>query len=67
VNGKQEGKVRSDLNKREFNGLKGLYEFPDGSKYEGEWKDHKMHGDGSFTDLNGNKWEGIFTNLEGVY
>jgi len=38
--------------------VKGLYEFPDGSKYEGEWKDQKMHGDGVFTDLNGNKWEG---------
>lgn len=38
--------------------IKGLYEFPDGSKYEGEWKDQKMHGDGVFTDLNGNKWEG---------
>jgi len=24
-----------------------------------------MHGDGSFTDLNGNKWEGIF--VDGIY
>ena len=39
--------------------FKGLYEFPDGSKYEGEWKDHKMNGDGAYTDIHGNKWEGI--------
>ena len=38
--------------------MKGVYEFPNGSKYEGEWKNHKMHGEGVFTDIDSNKWEG---------
>jgi hypothetical protein len=32
------------------NNMQGIYEFPDGTLYEGEWKDHKMHGEGYFID-----------------
>lgn len=39
----------------------GCYEFADGSKYEGEWKDHRMHGEGTYTDIDGNKWQGNYT------
>jgi len=28
--------------------------------YEGEWNEHKMHGEGYFVDKDGNKWEGKF-------
>lgn len=42
---------------------KGTYEFPNGTIYEGEWKNHQMHGEGYL--LNGIKWEGEFVN--GVY
>eukprot|EP00960_Hanusia_phi_P044850 756862-Hanusia_phi.AAC.1 len=29
------------------------YIWPDGGKYEGEWKDGKMHGNGKFIEVNG--------------
>ena len=32
--------------------------YPNGNKYEGEWKDGMMHGKGVLTDLDGNKYEG---------
>jgi hypothetical protein len=38
--------------------IKGTYEFPDGTLYEGEFKDHRMHGEGYYIDKNGNRWEG---------
>ena len=45
--------------------MKGVYEFQDGSIYDGEWKEHKMHGEGCYIDRSGNKYEGEF--VEGVY
>ena len=42
-----------------------MYEFPDGAIYDGEWKDHKMHGEGQFIDRKGQKWEGEF--VDGIY
>jgi hypothetical protein len=44
---------------------KGTYEFPDGTLYEGEFVNHKMHGEGYYIDKNGSKWEGEFE--EGLY
>jgi hypothetical protein len=44
---------------------KGIYEFSDGTYYEGYWKDHRMHGEGLFIDKNGKKWEGEF--VEGTF
>lgn len=32
--------------------------FPNGDGYEGEWKDDKYHGQGTFTAPNGNKYIG---------
>lgn len=43
----------------------GIYEFSDGTYYEGYWKDHRMHGEGLFIDKNGKKWEGEF--VEGTF
>mmetsp|Transcript_18330 Transcript_18330/g.41729 ORF Transcript_18330/g.41729 Transcript_18330/m.41729 type:complete len:306 (-) Transcript_18330:52-969(-) len=34
------------------------YIWPDGGKYEGEWKDGKMHGNGKFIEVNGTWYEG---------
>ena len=28
--------------------------------YDGEWKDHKMHGEGQFIDRKGQKWESLW-------
>jgi hypothetical protein len=43
----------------------GKYTFVDGCVYEGEWFNHKMHGEGVFIDIEGNRWEGEF--VEGIY
>lgn len=32
---------------------KGIYEFPDGTIYEGEWGNHRMHGEGYYIDSKG--------------
>lgn len=33
----------------------GKYVWPDGRSYEGEWQDNKMHGTGTYIDLNGHR------------
>jgi len=38
----------------------GTYTFPDGQKYEGEWKDDEYHGQGTFTWSDGDKYVGEF-------
>ena len=38
----------------------GSYTFPDGTKYEGEWKDDKKHGQGTYIYSDGIKWVGGF-------
>ena len=49
--------------------LRGIMNYKDGSKYEGQWKDDKRHGKGVFTSMNYNnpnlagiKYEGEFNN-----
>ena len=37
---------------------KGVFNFPDGRKYEGEYIDDKKHGYGTFTWPDGRKWVG---------
>jgi len=37
-------------------------EFPDGSKYEGKWKDGEKHGQGTLTSPGGDKYVGKFKN-----
>ena len=38
----------------------GVYIFPKGEKYEGEWKDGKRHGHGTYTFSDGEKYVGEF-------
>ena len=50
---------------------KGIMEWKDGSKYDGEWKDNKAHGKGKFYHINGHQYEGNWENNkangEGTY
>jgi hypothetical protein len=34
----------------------------DGTSYEGEWTNNKMNGDGTYIDIEGVNWTGIFVN-----
>jgi hypothetical protein len=47
-----------------YSGL-GRYTFPDGSYYEGEFVENKMHGDGCFVDTQNEAWRGKFYNNNG--
>ena len=60
------GKVRRNGTEGGFNG-KGTYNWPDGDKYVGEWKDGMMHGQGTVTWPSGSKYAGEFKddNLHG--
>jgi hypothetical protein len=40
--------------------FKGIYEWSDGRKYEGEWKNNKMEGYGVFTWPDGRRYEGEY-------
>ena len=40
----------------------GVLTFPDGSKYEGEWKNGFMNGEGTFTWSDGKQKSGIWEN-----
>ncbi|MCQ2224473.1 MAG: hypothetical protein MJZ14_01950 [Paludibacteraceae bacterium] len=40
----------------------GEFRFPDGRKYEGEWSNGTLHGNGVMTWPNGNRYEGLFAN-----
>jgi hypothetical protein len=50
-----------NLNNNKKHG-KGIYTFPDGSKYDGDWEDNKKHGKGIFTWFDGSKYEGYYKN-----
>jgi hypothetical protein len=39
---------------------KGTQEFPDGSKYDGQWRNGKQYGEGTFTHANGDVFKGHF-------
>ena len=41
---------------------KGIYNWPTGENYNGEWKDEKFNGKGTYTYANGNKYVGEFKN-----
>ena len=38
----------------------GAYEYPNGNRYEGEWKEGKQHGHGTYTWADGTRYEGEF-------
>ena len=42
----------------------GTYEFPDGEKYVGKWKNHKKHGQGNCTLADGKKKVGKWKDNE---
>jgi hypothetical protein len=41
--------------------LVGVYVWPQGHKYDGEWVENRMHGQGVFTSAAGEKWVGEFS------
>ena len=47
---------------------RGIFEFPDGRCYDGEYADDKKHGHGTFYWPDGRKWEGpwVTGNQHGV-
>ena len=57
-----DGKYIGSLNKNGIPNGAGVIVFPDGEKYEGEWKNAKKHGQGTFTWTNGNKYFGGWNN-----
>jgi len=44
----------------------GSYTFPDGTKYEGEWRDNKPNGQGTFTESDNNQNMKTFTYPDGA-
>ncbi len=40
--------------------FKGVYTWPDGRRYEGEWLNNNMHGKGVYTWKDGRKYEGEY-------
>ena len=37
---------------------KGIFYYAEGDKYDGEWKDDKLHGKGIFYFIDGGKYDG---------
>lgn len=52
----------SNVEKDDKKNGNGTYTFPDGKRYEGEFKDGKFHGHGILTFPNGKRYEGEFKN-----
>lgn len=42
----------------------GVLTWPDGSKYDGHWKDNKREGKGTWISADGDKCDGIWRNQE---
>ena len=40
----------------------GVFQWPDGSVYKGEWRNCREHGKGKFTGVNGTAYEGLWDN-----
>ena len=59
-NEKYDGKYVGSINKKGIPGGAGTLTFPDGNKYEGEWKDGERNGRGTYTYNDGNQYIGDF-------
>ena len=46
--------------REEYGNGQGTYIYPNGEKYEGDWKNGKYHGHGTFTYPDGSKYVGKF-------
>jgi len=46
--------------REEYGNGQGTYIYPNGEKYEGDWKNGKYHGHGTYSWSNGNKYVGEF-------
>ena len=46
--------------REEYCNGQGTYIYPNGEKYEGDWKNGKYHGHGTFTSFDGDKYVGEF-------
>ena len=46
--------------REEYGNGQGTYIYPNGEKYEGDWKNGKYHGHGTFTSFEGDKYVGEF-------
>ena len=44
--------------REEYGNGQGTYIYPNGEKYEGDWKNGKYHGHGTYSWSNGNKYVG---------
>ena len=57
--------------REEYGDGQGTYIYPNGEKYEGDWKNGKYHGHGTYSWSNGNKyvgeWKGGNLNGQGTY
>ena len=49
-------------NANTWTNCEGTFNYADGDKYVGEWKDDNKHGQGTFTFADGRVEEGIFEN-----
>ena len=59
-NEKYDGKYVGSINKKGIPGGAGTLTFPDGNKYEGEWKDGERNGRGTYTYNDGNQYIGDY-------
>jgi hypothetical protein len=40
----------------------GVQVWPDGARYEGEWRENRAHGQGKFTHVDGDVYDGYWAN-----
>ena len=54
--------AQNTLAKPKMVSLMVFYTWSNGDKYVGNWKDNKLHGQGTYTSVKGNKYVGEFNN-----
>jgi hypothetical protein len=58
---KDGGLYRGEIMNGKYYG-KGEYQFKNGNKYDGQWRDDQMHGTGVYYYPDGSRYEGLFVN-----